>query len=226
MKNKMKTWLIPVLALGMTAWLVGCDVEDDCDGGFCDGGIVDDFDGGGGEGGGGEGGEGGEGGGGEGVTCTAACADQTGTCMTPTDPGCPGGNADDFNAACIAACGSAFEATELDSITDCTAGFALARNDSAIDALCEDNTPVIWGTGGGCTGDNGEPGICGPTSLCSEAGGSSEAGHCDGAANIQCCIDYPCGNGGACLDDTEYDCGGEWQSGLCPGGNTIRCCEE
>ena len=40
---------------------------------------------------------------------------------------------------------------------------------------------------GSCTVNSGASGTCISTSDCATQGGSSEAGHCPGASNIQCC---------------------------------------
>jgi hypothetical protein len=43
-----------------------------------------------------------------------------------------------------------------------------------------------------CTIDSGQKGECISTSACSTQGGHSEAGHCPGAADIQCCTYGSC----------------------------------
>jgi hypothetical protein len=63
------------------------------------------------------------------------------------------------------------------------------------------------------------------TSACSSAGGKSEAGHCPGAANIQCCTYGSCtasGKKGFCQSTSS--CTGTSTPGLCPGASDIQCC--
>ncbi|CAM4870755.1 unnamed protein product [Rotaria socialis] len=74
-----------------------------------------------------------------------------------------------------------------------------------------------------CTAKNAK-GTCIATSSCS---GTSVAGLCPGAANIQCCIPKgtACtanGKSGSCI--AKSSCAGTSVAGLCPGAANIQCC--
>ncbi|CAF4261478.1 unnamed protein product [Rotaria socialis] len=74
-----------------------------------------------------------------------------------------------------------------------------------------------------CTAKNAK-GTCIATSSCS---GTSVAGLCPGAANIQCCIPKgtACtanGKSGSCIATSS--CAGTSVAGLCPGAANIQCC--
>ncbi|CAF4508104.1 unnamed protein product [Rotaria socialis] len=74
-----------------------------------------------------------------------------------------------------------------------------------------------------CTAQNAK-GTCIATSSCS---GTSVAGLCPGAANIQCCIPKgtACtanGKSGSCIATSS--CAGTSVAGLCPGAANIQCC--
>ncbi|KAK0560338.1 hypothetical protein OC844_003815 [Tilletia horrida] len=70
--------------------------------------------------------------------------------------------------------------------------------------------------------NNGLVGECIATSSCSSQGGSSAAGFCPGAADIQCCTYGSCSSG-SCLP--TLGCSGSTQAGLCPGDTEIQCCQ-
>ncbi|CAF0898665.1 unnamed protein product [Adineta steineri] len=74
-----------------------------------------------------------------------------------------------------------------------------------------------------CTANNMK-GTCKTTTTCT---GKSVAGHCPGAANIQCCIPTgsSCtanGKGGSCVATSA--CAGTSVAGHCPGAASIQCC--
>ena len=95
---------------------------------------------------------------------------------------------------------------------------------------------------GNCKIGNGTLGTCISTSDCSGNGGTSEAGHCPGAANIQvshsidlsctfqltrvqCCTYKSCdvaGKKGQCQSTSS--CSGTSTPGHCPGPTNIQCC--
>ncbi len=70
---------------------------------------------------------------------------------------------------------------------------------------------------------SGVPGECVSTSACSSSGGSSTAGLCPGASDIQCCTYPTCSGGGRCGPETV--CTGTTVSGICPGPSSIKCCQ-
>ncbi|KAF1808722.1 lysozyme [Eremomyces bilateralis CBS 781.70] len=73
-----------------------------------------------------------------------------------------------------------------------------------------------------CTISSGVAGECLATSECS---GTSTAGFCPGAANIQCCTYGSCTSGGAAgLCIPTSGCTGTSTAGLCPGPAGIQCC--
>jgi len=74
-----------------------------------------------------------------------------------------------------------------------------------------------------CTNNAGINGECVSTSSCSSAGGTSEAGHCPGATNIQCCTYGTCKSGAGKCQPTAT-CTGTSTAGLCPGASNIQCC--
>jgi hypothetical protein len=85
-----------------------------------------------------------------------------------------------------------------------------------------------------CTANNGLFGTCISTSSCSDQGGISEAGHCPGAANIQCCY-FSDGSGESCKTDDGVsgtcmstsacsNANAESVPGFCPGPPDIQCC--
>jgi len=77
----------------------------------------------------------------------------------------------------------------------------------------------------GCTIDSGQKGECISTSSCSTQGGHSEAGHCPGAVDIQCCTYGSCtasGVKGECQPTST--CSGKSTAELCPGPANIQCC--
>ncbi|EON68222.1 hypothetical protein W97_07480 [Coniosporium apollinis CBS 100218] len=77
----------------------------------------------------------------------------------------------------------------------------------------------------GCTINSGQKGECVATATCRGAGGRSEAGHCPGAADIQCCTYGACTAGGkAGLCQPSETCTGTRTAGLCPGAANIQCC--
>jgi hypothetical protein len=104
------------------------------------------------------------------------------------------------------------------------------------------------GSSGGtsCTLDTGEDGTCIDTSACASMGGTSTAGLCPGAANIECCTGAASGaqgdagaaqgpSGPSCTLDTGEDgtciststcvsMGGTSTPGFCPGAANIECC--
>ncbi|GAQ84155.1 hypothetical protein KFL_001780100 [Klebsormidium nitens] len=68
-------------------------------------------------------------------------------------------------------------------------------------------------------------GTCIDTTQCANKGGTSTAGLCPGAANIQCCTPKSCtanGQTGTCKDIST--CSGTKTAGLCPGPYNIQCC--
>ncbi|KAE8447053.1 hypothetical protein EG329_011188 [Mollisiaceae sp. DMI_Dod_QoI] len=76
-----------------------------------------------------------------------------------------------------------------------------------------------------CTINSGQKGECILTSTCSSQGGKSEAGHCPGATDIQCCTYGTCsanGVGGTCQPTDT--CSGTSTAGHCPGPANIQCC--
>ncbi|MCB9547704.1 MAG: hypothetical protein H6706_17905 [Myxococcales bacterium] len=217
----MQKLLIAGLALGMTAFLSGCDLEEECnEAGVCldagngaggqgggaggqGGGIGGQGGGIGGQGGGigGQGGgAGGAGGGGPSIeaecsgTCDVAaeCALNSEVCGSIQD-------ADDaaaYRAACVTSCVRGdFDYEEADSTPDCEAELDVVNSGSA-------SAAAACGGGGG----GGFP-VNGPCSL-DEADGDGEtegvcidegecagyttAGLCDGSASIQCCTSHPC----------------------------------
>ncbi|KIX09755.1 uncharacterized protein Z518_00836 [Rhinocladiella mackenziei CBS 650.93] len=85
-----------------------------------------------------------------------------------------------------------------------------------------------------CTADNGLLGTCISTSSCSNQGGISEAGHCPGGIDIQCCY-FSDGSGDSCQtnDGVSGTCmstsacseaNAQSVSGFCPGPADIQCC--
>jgi hypothetical protein len=67
-------------------------------------------------------------------------------------------------------------------------------------------------------------GTCMSTSSCS---GFAVAGHCPGAANIQCCVEKTCStpSGSGNCKNTGHGCsGGSFIAGHCPGASDIQCC--
>lgn len=84
-----------------------------------------------------------------------------------------------------------------------------------------------------CKNNANLDGTCISTDSCKNLGGYSEAGHCPGPANIQCCVreegvGFTCQANGvmgtcmptaSCPDDT-----GTSVPGHCPGGKDIQCC--
>ncbi|CAF4295784.1 unnamed protein product, partial [Adineta steineri] len=56
--------------------------------------------------------------------------------------------------------------------------------------------------------------------VCTNLGGTAQAGHCTGAAHIQCCT---CPR---CIDETACrNSGGTPGAGICPGAANIKCCK-
>lgn len=75
---------------------------------------------------------------------------------------------------------------------------------------------------GPCSID-GTPGVCIPSSKCTESGGTNRVGFCrDDPSDIKCCTKPSCGDGGNCR--WIADCTGTSQSGLCPGPADFKCC--
>ena len=65
-------------------------------------------------------------------------------------------------------------------------------------------------------------GFCTATSTCSAGGGTSYAGYCAGAADIQCCIascSTPSGSGSC---EVTSSCSGTLYSGYCPGSSDVE----
>ncbi|RFU25668.1 hypothetical protein B7463_g10670, partial [Scytalidium lignicola] len=79
-----------------------------------------------------------------------------------------------------------------------------------------------------CTVNSGQAGVCISTSSCHSSGGSSQAGHCPGAADIQCCTHGSCSVGGVpglCTPTSSCGSnGGTSTAGHCPGLANIQCC--
>ncbi|MCJ1264543.1 hypothetical protein MMC22_004415 [Lobaria immixta] len=86
-----------------------------------------------------------------------------------------------------------------------------------------------------CKTKSGLSGTCISTSTCSSGGGKSEAGHCPGAADIQCCTHSPkdestggsckikSGLKGTCISTSACSSGGgESEAGHCPGAADIQ----
>ncbi|KUJ19003.1 lysozyme-like protein [Mollisia scopiformis] len=76
-----------------------------------------------------------------------------------------------------------------------------------------------------CTINSGQKGECILTSTCSSQGGTSQVGHCPGAADIQCCTYGSCtvnGEEGTC--QPTGTCSGTKTAGHCPGPSDIQCC--
>ncbi|CZR55764.1 uncharacterized protein PAC_05652 [Phialocephala subalpina] len=76
-----------------------------------------------------------------------------------------------------------------------------------------------------CTVNSGQKGECISTSTCSSQCGKSEAGHCPGATNIQCCTYGTCtvsGASGKCQPTST--CSGTSTPGHCLGPSNIQCC--
>ncbi|TVY24113.1 Counting factor 50 protein [Lachnellula hyalina] len=74
-----------------------------------------------------------------------------------------------------------------------------------------------------CTTPSG-PGFCSSTSTAC-TGGTYVAGHCPGAADIQCCVatcSAPAGQG--VCEPTSNTCAGTFVGGLCPGPSDVQCC--
>jgi len=84
-----------------------------------------------------------------------------------------------------------------------------------------------------CRANSGETGTCMDTARCS--GAYYEAGHCPGAAHIQCCVPKPTkpavqpvacnvnsGDAGTCMNTAS--CTGYIEAGHCPGASNIKCC--
>jgi len=85
--------------------------------------------------------------------------------------------------------------------------------------------PALFARDTACTINSGQSGICISTSSCASSGGHSEAGHCPGAANIQCCTYGTCSVGGVsgtCQETSS--CSGTKTPGYCPGPANIQCC--
>jgi hypothetical protein len=85
-----------------------------------------------------------------------------------------------------------------------------------------------------CTANNGLFGTCISTNACSKQGGVSEAGHCPGGADIQCCYQSD-GSGDSCKTDdgTSGTCmstaacsnaNAQSVPGFCAGPTNIQCC--
>lgn len=214
----MKRFLVPFLAAGLTVYLAGCDLDDECnEAGICpDGGSAEGGSGGGGQGGGqggqgggqggqgggqggqggGQGGQGGGqgGGGGGGPTlqesCDFTCSDMRG-CAEDSDA-CPDvTDGSNYYDLCFAACvDGTFDFGDVDNIEDCEPAFTFLHG--AVPAL-----------GAECgSGGNGFP-VDGPCSLGNEPDGDGETE-------------------GACIDENE--CEGYTTAGLCDGGANIQCC--
>lgn len=78
-----------------------------------------------------------------------------------------------------------------------------------------------------CTTTSGQSGLCISTATCSSGGGVSEAGHCSGASNIQCCTYGSCAVAtlsGLCQPNTTCTSGGTAWGGYCGGDASILCC--
>ena len=76
-----------------------------------------------------------------------------------------------------------------------------------------------------CRINSGQSGVCISTSSCSGSGGSSQAGHCPGPIDIQCCTYGTCsvsGVSGTCQETST--CSGTKTPGHCPGPSNIQCC--
>ncbi|CAF0928026.1 unnamed protein product [Adineta steineri] len=56
--------------------------------------------------------------------------------------------------------------------------------------------------------------------VCTNLGGTAQAGHCTGAAHIQCCTCPRCIDEAACRNS-----GGTPGAGICPGAANIKCCK-
>lgn len=217
----MKRYLVPFIAAGLTMYLAGCDLEDECnEAGVCpDGGSAEGGSGGGGAGGGAGGTGGGAGGGAGGAgggaggagggaggagggggpslqqSCQATCNDMRG-CAEGSDA-CP--DVDDGSAyydLCYSACvGGDFNFGDVDNIDECEPAFTFLHG----------RVPALAAECGG--GSSGFP-VNGPCSLGDEPDGDNEtegacidenecegyttSGLCDGGANIQCCTSHPC----------------------------------
>ena len=77
---------------------------------------------------------------------------------------------------------------------------------------------------GACTGLNGAPGVCIPTSSCSDSGGKYISNACPGTPDdIKCCTKASCGDGGNCRWTSQ--CSGTTVPNLCPGPSSFECCE-
>jgi hypothetical protein len=101
------------------------------------------------------------------------------------------------------------------------------------------NVPAPTSTA--CTVNSGQSGTCISTSECASQGWKSEAGHCPGAADIQCCykpsettnppVPGPTsckvnsGESGTCISTSSCASQGlKSEPGHCPGGTDIQCC--
>lgn len=227
----MKRYLVPFIAAGLTMYLAGCDLEDECnEAGVCpDGGSAEGGSGGGGAGG-GAGGAGGGGGPSLQQSCQATCGDMQG-CAEGSDA-CPDVNdGGAYYDICYSACvGGNFNFSDVDNIDDCEPAFTFLHG----------RVPALAAECGG--GSSGFP-VNGPCSLGAEPDGDGEtegacidenecegyttSGLCDGGANIQCCTSHPCevdGSTGVCKATSE--CAGMSAAGACPGGGDIQCCIE
>jgi hypothetical protein len=185
--------------------------------------------GGGGQGGfggqGGQGGQGGFGGGGGGGDCAALCANAV-DCAQENTGYCPAGRGQESvgmqaSAACAAACMDGdFDVNDLAAAAaenDCGLFMQfLVENSSAVETKC--------GLAVGCDTNDGDSGICVTTGQCANHGGDSVAGVCPGGNDVQCCVNYGCGDGAACKSTDA--CGGTPMPGLCPGPSGVQCCVE
>jgi hypothetical protein len=99
----------------------------------------------------------------------------------------------------------------------------------ALVALSVAANPVDLEERGTCKVKSGVSGTCISTSSCHSQNKFSEAGHCPGATNIQCCYTPTCkvnsGVGGSCLTTSACNTK-KWkhEAGHCPGGTNIQCC--
>ncbi|QDS76536.1 hypothetical protein FKW77_006119 [Venturia effusa] len=76
-----------------------------------------------------------------------------------------------------------------------------------------------------CSINSGQNGVCISTASCKSGGGKSEAGHCPGSADIQCCTYGSCtASGVAGLCQSTSSCKQTSTPGLCPGPADIQCC--
>ncbi|KAH6683965.1 lysozyme [Halenospora varia] len=76
-----------------------------------------------------------------------------------------------------------------------------------------------------CEITSGQKGLCVATASCKSSGGKSEAGHCPGGIDNQCCTYGTCTvNSIAGLCQPTSSCTGTSTAGHCPGAADIQCC--